>query len=205
MNIKLKNFIGAELKLIKNPQVLEFGVREGASTKFFLKNIKKGKLISVDINNYKDLFKNEKWIFVKSRDDNFDKINRFIKKKQDIIYLDTNHTADHVEKIIYLYFKKLKINGLFVIDDTFWLPYCKSEYRDNEWIEINNRETFQTLIEIYKSNKDIIDMTFSIQESGICKIVKKKHLELKPKEEIISRKYYIKNIFRLIKKLFFQK
>jgi predicted O-methyltransferase YrrM len=205
MNIKLKNFIGAELKLIKNPQVLEFGVREGASTKFFLKNIKKGKLISVDINNYKDLFKNEKWIFVKSRDDNFDKINRFIKKKQDIIYLDTNHTADHVEKIIYLYFKKLKINGLFVIDDTFWLPYCKSEYRDNEWIEINNRETFQTLIEIYKSNKDIIDMTFSIQESGICKIVKKKDLELKPKEEIISRKYYIKNIFRLIKKLFFQK
>lgn len=48
-------------------------------------------------------------------------------------------------------------------------------------------------------------MTFLIQESGICKIVKKKDLELKPKEEIISRKYYIKNIFRLIKKLFFQK
>jgi len=205
MNIKLKNFIGAELKLIKNPQVLEFGVREGTSTNFFLENIKRGKLISVDVNNYKDLFKNEKWIFVKSRDDNFDKINRFIKKRQDIIYLDTTHTADHVEKIIYLYFKKLKLNGLFVIDDTFWLPYCKSEYRDNEWIEINNRETFQTLIEIYKSNKDIIDMTFSIQDSGICKIVKKKNLELKPKEKIISRKYYIKNIFRLIKKNFFQK
>lgn len=48
-------------------------------------------------------------------------------------------------------------------------------------------------------------MTFSIQESGICKIVKKKDLELKPKEKIISRKYYIKNIFRLIKKFFFQK
>ncbi len=85
MNNKLKNFIGAELKLIKNPKVLEFGVREGTSTNFFLKNIKKGKLISVDINNYKDLFKNEKWIFVKSKDDNFDKINRFIKEKQDII------------------------------------------------------------------------------------------------------------------------
>jgi predicted O-methyltransferase YrrM len=205
MNNKLKNFIGAELKLIKNPQILEFGVREGTSTNFFLKNIKKGKLISVDVNNYKDLFKNKSWIFVKSRDDNFNKINRFIKKKQDIIYLDTNHTANHVEKIIYLYFKKLKLNGLFVIDDTFWLPYCKSEYRDNEWIEINNRETFQTLIEIYKSNNDIIDMTFSIQESGICKIVKKKDLELKPKKKIISRKYYIKNIFRLIKKIFFQK
>jgi hypothetical protein len=81
MNNKLENFIGDGLKLIKNPQVLEFGVREGKSTDFFLKNIKKGKLISVDINNYKDLFKNKNWIFVKSRDDNFDKINKFIKKK----------------------------------------------------------------------------------------------------------------------------
>ena len=48
-------------------------------------------------------------------------------------------------------------------------------------------------------------MTFSMQDSGICKIVKKKDLELKPKEKIISRIYYIKNILRLMKNFFFQK
>jgi len=48
-------------------------------------------------------------------------------------------------------------------------------------------------------------MIFSIKDSGVCKIVKKKDLELKPKKKIISRIYYIKNIFRLMKKFFFQK
>ncbi len=39
-------------------------------------------------------------------------INKYLKKKIDIIFVDTTHTANHVEKIFYLYFKKLKINGI---------------------------------------------------------------------------------------------
>ena len=37
---KLKNFLDDDLKKIKNSHVLEFGVREGISTFYFLKEIK---------------------------------------------------------------------------------------------------------------------------------------------------------------------
>ena len=49
-----------------------------------------------------------------------------IPEKFDIIYLDTIHKAKHVEKILYNYFDRLKIGGVFVIDDTSSLPYLKS-------------------------------------------------------------------------------
>ena len=38
---KVSNFIYEDIKDIKNPQILEFGVREGHSTKFFLDLCKK--------------------------------------------------------------------------------------------------------------------------------------------------------------------
>ena len=66
---------------------------------------------------------------------------------------DGNGIQKHVEKIFYMYFDKLKINGLFIIDDISWLPYIKNAWRNNEWIENNNKETFYKLIEIYNSNQ----------------------------------------------------
>ena len=45
-------------------------------------------------------FKNKNWTFIKSRDDDYQLISEYIGNKLDIIYLDTMHTADHVEKII---------------------------------------------------------------------------------------------------------
>ena len=40
------------------------------------------------------------------------------------------------------YFNRLKINGLFIIDDISHLPYIKNNIRDNFYCEINNKETF---------------------------------------------------------------
>jgi predicted O-methyltransferase YrrM len=197
---KLKNFLDDDLKKIKNSHVLEFGVREGISTFYFLKEIKVKKLISVDINECSNVIKDENWTFLKSRDDNQKFINSYLKKKMDVIYLDTIHTAKHVEKIIYMYFSKIKKNGYFVIDDTFWLPYCKGQPLDKYWIEINNRETFKTICEIYNANKDKMNVTFSLETSGICKIKKTSEKRLLPSKKIISREYSIKN---LLKKLFF--
>ena len=64
--------------------------------------------------------------FIQSRDDNFDYLENKLPKKFDVIYLDSLHEADHVEKILYYYFDKLKIGGLFFIDDTSWLPYIEN-------------------------------------------------------------------------------
>ena len=197
---KLKNFLDDDLKKIKKPQVLEFGVREGISTYYFLKEIKVKKLISVDINDCSGVIKDKNWTFLKSRDDNQKFINSYLKNRIDVIYLDTIHTAIHVEKIIYLYFSKIKKGGYFLIDDTFWLPYCKNQTLDKFWIEINNRETFKTICEIYNANQDKMNVYFSLETSGICKIKKISDKRLCPPKKIFNREYSIKNY---IKKLFF--
>ena len=47
-----------DLSKINNPQIVEFGVREGRSTKLFLDlcDQNNGKLFSVDIDDYSNLF-----------------------------------------------------------------------------------------------------------------------------------------------------
>ena len=126
---KIDTFLKKDLFKIKNPQIVEFGVREGRSTKLFLDlcDQNDGKLFSVDIDDYSNLFENKNWKFIKSRDDNFNFLEDILPKKLDIVYLDSLHEADHVEKIFYHYFSKLKINGYFFIDDISWIPYLKTE------------------------------------------------------------------------------
>ena len=194
---KIKDFLNDDIVKINRPNILEFGVQKGYSTFYFLNCCKnKGKLTSVDIQDCSKLFKNKNWTFIKSRDDDYKLISEYIRNKLDIIYLDTMHTADHVEKIINLYFSKLKINGYFVIDDTFWLPYCKNQYRDNFWIEINNRETFKRILEIYNNNQKTMELKFSYNLSGMCKIKKISDNKLKNKKKIINRELSIRNIIR---------
>lgn len=189
-----KTFIKNNLKKLK---ILEFGVDKGISTSLFLKYCEKtnSKLYSVDIIDYSKLFKNLRWKFLKSRDDNKVKVNKFVNSPLDVIFLDTEHTAKHVEKIFYMYFDKLKINGLFIIDDISWLPYIKNAWRDNEWIENNNKETFFRLIEIYNSNQKSLQISFQFDHSGLAIIQKKKN-GLKKTLSIKSRKFTVKNILR---------
>ena len=73
---KLRSFFYEDIKNTKNIKILEFGVREGNSTKFFLELCKKnnGKLYSVDIDDYSKLFNDNNWKFINTSDDNFDKV-----------------------------------------------------------------------------------------------------------------------------------
>jgi predicted O-methyltransferase YrrM len=198
---KIDSFMFDTIKEIKSPKVLEFGVKEGRSTKMFLDLCKNndGKLISVDINDYKDLFKDSNWNFIQCRDDNFEKLDNYLKDKLDIIYLDSLHEAKHVEKIIYHYFSKLKIGGFFFIDDISWLPYLKNSQRNNFYCEINNKETFGKLLDIYNSNQRNIDIYFSFISSGMCKIIKKNE-KLEVPSKILTRDKSLKNLIRKIKK-----
>ena len=152
---KINNFMFKEIQHIQNPRFLEFGVKEGRSTKIFLDLCKKnnGKLISVDINDYSNIFDDINWKFIKCRDDNFEIVEKNIKSKFDVIYLDSLHEADHVEKIFYYYYDKLKTNGYFFIDDISWLPYLQNSERDNFYCEMNNKETFNRLLDIYNKNQ----------------------------------------------------
>ena len=194
---KLKNFFENQLKDILNPKILEFGVKEGRSTKLLLDYCKKrnGELFSVDVDDYSNLFSDKNWHFIRSRDDNLDFLKKKIPNKLDVIYLDSLHEAKHVEKIFYQYFDFLKIEGIFFIDDISWLPYLKNYKRDNFYCEINNKETFEKLLQIYNFNQEKFDIFFTFISSGMCKIVKKQHLLNKTKK-FSSREFSLKNLMR---------
>ena len=153
LKFQKSNFIYKNSIHFKKPQIIEFGVRNGLSTNLFLHISEKnnGHLISIDVDDCSKLFKNKKWEFYQTRDDNFDFIKKKI-NKLDIINIDSFHEPDHIEKILYFYYKYLKVNGVIFIDDISWLPYSKNSYRENSFNEKTNKETFNRLLEIYFNN-----------------------------------------------------
>ena len=193
-------FIYENIKKIKNPNIIEFGVRKGVSTSMFLYvcNKNKGKLLSVDIVNYEKLYTDKNWTFLESRDDNFSFIKNKINKKLDVIYIDSYHEPNHIKKILFYYYKFLKKEGLIFIDDISWLPYVKKSYRDNEFNEIINRNTFNKIIEIYSKNIENINLEFSFSGSGTAKIQKLNNKILNEPYKITNRIYSFKNILKIL-------
>ena len=182
---------------IKNINILELGVREGISTNVFLEVCKKnqGNLTSIDIDDCSKVSNDKNWTFIHSSDDNFEFIDKKIRKDLDLIYIDSYHEAQHVEKVFYHYYDFLKIGGFCVIDDISWLPYCEKEYRDNEFSEITNKSIFNKILEIYNQNKEKFSLEFYFEGSGLA-IIKKKSTLLNNSKKIVSREMNIKNLIK---------
>ena len=194
---KIQSFIVPKIANIKNPKILEFGVQKGRSTIEFIKYCEKnaGHLYSFAIDDCSQVSKSKLWSSYKSRDDNFEFIENIIPEELDVIFLDTIHEAEHVEKIFYRYFNRLKINGLFIIDDISHLPYIKNNLRNNFYCEINNGETFKKILQIYNSNTQNFDLEFTFVSSGLA-IIKKKQKCLNKIKPLISRENSLKNLIR---------
>ena len=201
---KIKNFIFEHEKNNKNLNILEFGVREGRSTKIFLDICREngGKLLSVDIDDYSNLFKDENWTFLKSRDDDYKKVSNLFTEKFDIILIDSLHEPNHVAKLIYLYWQHLNVRGSMYIDDISWLPYIEGSWRDHEYTENINRNTFFKILEIQNSNFNSMDLTFNFNGSGMCRIIKVSDDNLIKYKIIKNRNMLFKNnIKKLLHKL----
>ena len=195
---KLDDFIFKEINNLSNPQILEFGVREGISTKKFLDFCEKenGHLYSIDIDDCSNVSKSKRWNFIKSRDDDFEYLEKKLPKEFDIILIDSFHNAAHVKKILFYYYGKLKSNGLLFIDDICWIPYVKNNYRNHFNSEINNRETFAMLNEVLLSNQKNINLSYTFIGSGMAKIIKLNNNLLNEPIKIKSRELSFKNILR---------
>lgn len=198
---KIRNFIFEFEKNKENPFILEFGVRQGRSTKMFLEICERnnGSLISIDIDDYANLFNDKNWTFIQCRDDNKVKISPFLKKNVDIILIDSFHDPYHVLKIINLYWENLTIGGSMYIDDISWLPYIKNSWRDHKYSENINFDTFQILLNLLNSNKDNFTLEFNFQDSGMARIIKLKDNILEKPKKIIRRKNLIKIILNKLR------
>ena len=170
-------FIYKDIEKIKNIKILELGVREGISTSLFLKLCEDndGKMISVDIEDCSHLYQNNRWNFIHSSDDNFEKINKAISNLGglDLIYIDSLHEPNHVKKVFYNYYKYLNKDGFIYVDDISWLPYAKRSFRESSGMYEANYKTFQKLLEIKFSNFDKINIDFFFNASSFY-ISKKK-------------------------------
>ena len=191
---KISNFIFEHEKNKKNLNILEFGVRKGISTKMFLNlcEVNNGKLISVDIDDYSNLYKNDNWTFLNMRDDNIEEIKSYISYPIDIILIDSFHEPKHVEKIIYLYWKYLKIGGSMYIDDISWLPYLKGNWRDHAYTEKINYDTFHKILTILRTNYDKFYLEFTFMDSGMARLTKLNNKELILPKKIKLRENLIK-------------
>ena len=203
---KINNYLIKKIDKIQNPIILELGVQNGRSTKKFIEICKtnNGKLFSVDIDDCSNVVNDKNWNFFHTRDDNFQYIKSKIPNLIDVLFVDTLHEADHVEKLIYGYFDIIKIDGYLFIDDISHLPYLKNSDISNFYCEINNQETFKRILEIYSNNQDNIEIEFSFISSGLAIIKKKKNI-LRKKKNIIYRNFTLKNFMRYIFKKFFKK
>ena len=199
-NNKIKSELISKIDNINNISILELGVQKGISTNYFLEVCEKnnGKLYSVDIEDCSKVSNNPRWKFIHSRDDDFNKIFNLIPNQVDIIYIDSLHEAYHVEKLIYNYYAKLKEGGYIFIDDISHLLYLQNKPRNNFYCEINNKETFDKILEIYNNNIDLFDLSFSFKSSGLGVIKKISNLPLIKNEAIVTRNFSFKNIARLI-------
>ena len=197
---KLDHFLFPLITNIPKPKILELGVQNGTSTHKFLEicNKNDGYLYSVDVDDCSKVSDDSRWLFMNSRDDNFEYIKKKIPQKLDIIYLDSLHEANHVNKIFYSYYEMLNVGGYFFIDDISHLPYLKENERNNFYCEINNKETFHEIIEIFNNNCNLFELNFSFKSSGLAIIKKTSHEPLKKKMKIQSREKSLKNILRLI-------
>ena len=194
------DYIIEKIKNIQKIQILELGVQNGFSTKKFIElcNINDGYLTSIDIDDCSKVIKSDRWKFIHSSDDNFEKIDKIIPKALDFIYIDSLHQAKHVEKVFYHYYSFLKKRGICIIDDISWLPYSKNQYRDNEFSEHTNRSTFNKILEIYNQNQKNFFLEFFFRESGYAIITKKEENSLNRAIKIQSREYGLKNLLRKI-------
>ena len=138
------------------------------------------------------------WSFHQSRDDNFEFIKKIIPENIDLIFLDTIHEADHVKKIFYEYFDRLKINGYIFIDDISHLPYLKNQSNSDFYCEINNQETFDKILEIYYYNQDNFSLNFSFKSSGLAIIKKLNNSKLNQNKKLNSMRFSFKNLVRKI-------
>ena len=196
---KLDKFLFPLILNLPKPNILELGVQNGVSTLKFLElcNHKDGYLYSVDVADCQNVSKDPRWLFLQTRDDNFDLIRQKIPKKLDVIYLDSLHEAKHVEKIFYEYYEILKVGGFFFIDDISHIPYLKNSDRDSFYCEINNKETFQKILDIFKNNSNLFELNFSFKSSGLAIIKKISSDSLNKNTKVLTREKSFKNTFRI--------
>ena len=72
----------------------------------------------------------------------------------------------------------------------------KNGYRDNFWCEVNNKETFFKIIDIYSCNSHNFDLDFTFVSSGFAVLKKKTNEKLNKIKKKVIGLFLLKNFLR---------
>jgi len=190
-----------------DPVIVELGVDQGQSTKVFLNAIAEksnAKLISIDIKNCNNAADAEHWEFVQQDSSDIKSLliaKPIIKKGIDILYIDSLHTAKHVQKEIYNFFEYLNEDAYIFFDDIDSGPYMFKQRKDSVGIEIANREIYKLLEAIFRANINKFDFEIMRGSTGLGVFKKRVPLGEKLNPPILLRErnnYLINKIFQKI-------
>jgi len=196
-----------EVKLKVDPLIVELGVEKGQSTKVFLNAIEgksNAKLISIDIKDCRSAVDAERWEFVQQDSSDIKSLlisKPIIKNGIDIIYIDSLHTAKHVQKEIYNFFEYLNEDAYIFLDDIDSGPYMLKQRKDSIGTEIANRKIYKLLEAIFRANMDKLDFEIMRGSTGLGILRKRVPLGEKLNPPILLRErnnYLINKIFQRI-------
>ena len=196
-----------EVKLKVDPLIVELGVEKGQSTKVFLNAIEgksDAKLISIDIKDCRSAVDAERWEFVQQDSSDIKSLlisKPIIKNGIDIIYIDSLHTAKHVQKEIYNFFEYLNEDAYIFLDDIDSGPYMSKQRKDSIGTEIANRKIYKLLEAIFRANMDKLDFEIMRGSTGLGILRKRVPLGEKLNPPILLRErnnYLINKIFQRI-------
>ena len=200
-----------EAELKDCPLIVELGVDRGQSTKIFLNAIDNktdSKLISIDIKDCSEAATSNKWEFIKQDSADIDSILTYkpeIKKGIDILYVDSLHTPEHVEKEVYNFFQYLNEDALIFFDDIDSGPYMSNQRKDSVETEINNRKIYKLLEAIFRANMGQIDFDIMRGSTGLGIFKKRSKLGEKLNEPLFLNERNNRLINKAINLISFKK
>ena len=95
-----------------------------------------------------------------------------------------------------MYWEHLKVGGSMYVDDISWLPYIRGNWRDHEYTEKINYDTFNEILNILAKNFDKFQLDFSFIDSGMARLTKLNDNKLLYSKNIKLRKNFIKSSFK---------
>lgn len=160
-----------------NPTIVELGTDRGLSATMFLQACKQndGRLVSVDIRDCSHVSDDERFHFVQSDSTAVDDIIRrksFLKDGIDVLYVDSLHERQHVEREVANWWPYLKAGSTVIFDDVDPHVYRPGQRKDNAGSERNWQQIYDFVTELFWANVDDLEFTVHFGSTGLAIISK---------------------------------
>lgn len=174
------------------PTVVEFGSATGHSTCTALTACEEagGRLVSIDIEDFADSASSDHWQFIRSDDREVAFILEQapgLREGIDVLFIDSVHTRQHVQKLLELWFPLVKKGGCMVFHDTDPMTYrpggrTPNRERHRSYLDMSNY-----LQEFFHGNIDQLFFSCHFGISGIGVMTKLAPLGSVPQPSVSFR------------------